>query len=386
MKRINYYMSLAIGMLLFASCASEETRPSDWLNESGEYIEGNSTYEIRLRGQETATITRAAIIGDESTAILENMGIFALARAKQGTNPAAYDIQWFNAPNANITYCIMDNVEARMESGDISWTGKYFYPITQFYNYDFYGYYPYTDDIDRNDNDVVAHYTIDGTQDLIWGRATSNEDYAYSAKYYRKYPENHPGLLAPDPVLELKHLLTRLTFTVQPGESYHQSGDYSQAEAMKVKSIEIVDAYTNLDIRVADRENIDEADWSDPDHVLRVTLRDDTKADLALKNPDGTALTLTQVPLHTDPALQVGESFMLFPATSYVIKIVLLDENDVEHISEIPLTLTFDEQNPIMFARGKSYTVNITVHGPREISLKGQLEDWEDLPGPALEL
>lgn len=383
MLNVNKIYAFVLGTLLLASCASDELKPTDGLNESSKYVEGNSTYRIRLNGRETATVSRAAILGNESTAVLDSMGIFALARTVQGTNEAAYPIQWFN-DDRNWSFCIMDNVVSEMENGNIIWKDEqaiYFYPITQFYNYDFYGYYPYTDDITRYDNSIVAHYTIDGTQDLIWGRATSNADFAYSAKYYRTY-----GNGAIDPTVDLEHLLTRLTFTIEPSESFIGSNDYTESEAMRVKSIEICDAYTNLDVLVADRENVDEADWSNPDYANRVTLRNLTTDTLALKQPDGSAIGLTQVPLHTEPALQVGESLMLFPATSYMIKVVIIDQNNIEHVSEIPLTLTLDPNDPQMFARGNSYTVRIIIHGPHAVSLKGTLVDWNDITGPTVEL
>ena len=378
MLKVKHFGAFALGMLMLASCASDDIRPADELNESLVYIEGNSSYKIHLRGHATATVTRAAIMGDESTAVLDSMGVFALAREAQGVNEAAYDdYSWFN-DERNWSFCLMDNVKATMNGGNITWDGAYFYPITLFYAYDFYGYYPYTQDVTRYDNSIVAHYTIDGTQDLIWGRATSDEDYAYSAKYYRTY-----GGSAQDPTLDLKHLLTRLTFTIQPGENYEGSGDYSQAETMKLKSIEICDVYTHLDVLVADRVGLEESDWSNADHIARLALRDEIKDTLFLHKNDTEAIDLTQVPSHEAEPLQVGESVMLYPEASYIIKVVLVDENGTEHVSEIPLTLSNGGQ---MFARGNSYKVRIIVHGPREISVKGTLTPWNELDGPTLEL
>ena len=383
--------ALALGMLLLGSCTSDDIRPADWLNESSEYIAGNSTYEVRLRGQETATLTRAAILGDSTTAVLDSMGIFALARTKQETNQAALDIQWFH-DTRNWSFCIMDNVAAKMNHGNIEWKKDtmYFYPISQFYNYDFYGYYPYTNNITRNDNSIVAHYTIDGTQDIIWGRATSTEDFAYSAKYYRTYGTN-----AKHPVVDLKHLLTRLTFTIEPGESAYGNGDYTDAEKMKVKSIQVCDTYTNLDVSVADRVNIDEADWSNPDHADRIKLRNSVKDTLMLREENGDTMNIYPVPLHEWVAnsnggkgLHVAESFMLYPSDRYMIRVVVLDEHNIPHISEIPLTLQSNlaPTNPEKFERGKSYNIKVTVHGPRAVVLKGQLEPWNEVDGPDLEL
>ena len=388
--------AFALGMLMLASCTSEDLKLTGGLNESSEYIPGNSTYEIRLRGRETATLTRAAILGDSSVAVLDSMGIFALAREKQGTNQAAYDIQWFH-DTRNWSFCIMNNVAAKMEHGNITWKEDtvFFYPISQFYHYDFYGYYPYTDDITRYDNSIVAHYTIDGTNDIIWGRATSDEDFAYSAKYYRTY-----GNLAKHPVVQLKHLLTRLTFSIEPGESAIGNGDYTDAEKMKVKSIQLCDVYTHLDVRVADRENIDEADWSNPDWYVsdydaRISTRDGLLDTLILREENHDVMSTVQVPLHdwvvntnAGKGLHVGESVMLFPDEEYMVRVVVLDEENREHVSEIPLTLqsALAPTNPEKFRRGYSYNIRVIVHGPRAIALQGQLEPWNEVDGPELEL
>lgn len=370
---------LAFGVLLLTACASEELEPTDALNESTEYVPGNSVYKVRLHAHTTATTTRAAIMGDERTAVLDNMGIFALARKTQDINEAAFPIQWFH-DNRNWSFCLLDNVAAKMQEGNITWKdagSTYYYPISQFYSYDFYGYYPYTDDLTYADNSITAHYVIDGTQDIIWGCATSDEDYAYSAKYYRTFGTN-----AVDPMLDLKHMLTRLTFTVQPGEDIEGSGSWAEAEAMRLKSIEVC-THTHLDLLVADRENLTEEEWSNPDNVARLVLRDETTDTLALVNEDGTDMKVTQIPSHTAAPLQVGESFMLFPATSYVIKVVLLDENGTEYVSEIPLTLSNAGEK---FARANSYKVRIIVHGPRAIEVKGKLTPWNEEDGPTLEL
>ncbi|MBQ8968736.1 MAG: fimbrillin family protein [Bacteroidaceae bacterium] len=367
--------TLALGMLLLASCASDDVTTTA-LNETSEYVPGNSEYPVRLHGSTAVSATtRAAVEGNETDprAVLDRMGIFSLARDKQGVNESAGDIQWWNNTH-NWSDCLMDNVLARMENGDITWEGIYFYPITQFYSYDFYGYYPYTEDLTRTNNSVTAHYTIDGTNDLIWGRATSDEDYAYSAKYYRTY-----GTSAVDPTLDLKHLLTRLVFTAEPGESYVGSGDYTEAENMQVKSIKLCDVYTNLDVLIAEFDN---AENSNPDYARRLTLRDEVTDTLSLCDETGEPFALTQVPAHTEDPLQIGESIMLYPANQYVVRVALIDANGEEHVSEIPLMLSTAGG----FLRGNSYTVRVIVHGPRAIEVKGNLTPWNDVDGPILEL
>ena len=128
--------------------------------------------------------------------------------------------------------------------------------------YEFYGYYPYAEDAHITyeasaDGDgsggprhrATVHYTIDGTQDIIWGRATLQDKYAYSARYFR---ENKDAAM---PLIGLQHMLTRLQFQVKPGEDPLNKGSvFEDAGKISVKSIKILDAHSKVDLIVADLE------------------------------------------------------------------------------------------------------------------------------------
>ena len=204
------------------------------------------------------------------------MGVFCLARGKQEKNDGAPDISWFD-PEDNYASCLMKNVKAKKEGSNVTWEGHYFYPISQFYMYEFYGYYPYAEDAHITyeasaDGDgtggprhrATVHYTIDGTQDIIWGRATLQDKYAYSAYYFRENPD------APMPEIGLQHMLTRLQFQVKPGEDPENDGNvFEDAGKVTVKSIKILDAHSKVDLN---RGRLGKARTMGEDPSKRLTL------------------------------------------------------------------------------------------------------------------
>ena len=374
-------------LVMLSGCSADETTatPEDLTPEQ------LANVEIRLSAQSqgvaSAQVTRASVEGDGD---MQGLGIFGLAREIQNVNQSPQPVTWY-AASENWSGVILDNVKANKVAGDIEWADgqRYFYPITQFYSYDFYGYYPYSEEVTHSDTDVKVQYVIDGTQDLIWGRATSDETYAYSARYFRVSGNDDKK-----PNLDLKHLLTRLVFTVVPGESYEGSGDYSMATRMTVKELEIVDVCTNLTVTVADLNNLD-MDLAD-----RIEPSNDEVGVLTLFSVDDEGNKIELVPVTptapeegaTPEPQQLGESVMLYPADRYTIRIkvdMAAYTDDVtgeeveaqEFISEVPLQLVMEGET---FKQGVSYNVKITVHGPRVISLAASLTPWEEQQGPEI--
>lgn len=387
----------AVTLLLLSGCSAEEN-----INDSDDLTGQLSDVEIQLSARDktggVSLSTRAAITSDEET--VSGIGVFGLARAKnENLNPRPDDPVWFGlSANGNETGCILDNVKSNKVGNDIVWDNPlahYYYPLTRFYAYDFYGYYPYqeTTELDYNTTtSVKANYHIDGTMDLLWGRATSTEEYAYSAQYFRRNSENN----AKKPVIPLQHLLTRLVFKAVPWESYEGSGDYKMSALMSVNEVQIVDAHTHCSVMIADKSNLD-MDLTD-----RIKLMNETTETLYLRDADGSELTPVHLPsvaeIEADPELttngvQVGESMMLYPEEEYTIRLKLtmegyFDTEKNEEVpeqvfwSEIPLILTLGETKT--FEQGKSYTVKIMVSGPRAVELQATVEDWEEEEGPTI--
>lgn len=380
------------GTLIFCGCSNTD----DLLSPNNQY-EVKEPVEIELsannRNVVSVVTTRAALL-DGADMDIPDIGIFGLARTTQDINRAPSLTTWFG-PSDNWSECILDNVKANKVGTDIKWddaSATYFYPITQFYSYDFYGYYPYqpTEDLRYEDKMVAVRYTIDGTQDLLWGRATSAEQYAYSASYFR----SSSAASAVRPNIPLNHMLTRFVFSVVPGESYEGSGDYSMAALMEIDTLQIVDAYTNLEVAIA---NLDDLNMLIRDRIYSYDGIQDTLT-LCSADVDGNKIPL--VPIHMEApepgeapvAKQLGESIMLLPQSQYTVRIVVKMDgyhDDVADIdvpeqffySEVPLRLEVAD-NP----QGVSYNVKITVNGPRDVKLSSTLVPWDVQEGPAIEL
>ncbi len=372
-------MAVAASVLMLHSCSNDEAFVTEISQETvaPEYIPGDSEVEIKLSSTNVAVVepsTRAAIIDDGD---IESLGIFCLAKDKQsGKNQQAPEINWFNEVN-NWSSCIMDNVEADKIGQDIAWKngGSYYYPISQFYTYDFYGYYPYSENLEYVDNRVSANYVLDGKTDLIWGRATSEEEGAYSAAYFR-----NPANVDKYPSLALDHLLTRLEFYITPGPLLEGGTDVAAAAKMAVKSITVKNVYTEVKMLIADYNNLDAP------IAERLEANTEVVGSLSLCDETGVPFEPTQVPATFGATLKVGESLMLYPQSIYEVEIELVNtETNEEFLTEVPLQVT----NNGTFVAGTSYKVNITVHSPREVVLRASLTPWlpaGDEDNPNIEL
>lgn len=175
MKIVNKILALS-ALVLVCSCSNEE----NIMPEPGTNGVQPSEYPIQLGGGSVVS-TRAAITGDGSDGIA-GIAVWCLAKNSMQENMAPQGIKWFDNAPEHQTCCIMKNVKANIVGSSVKWDNindRYFYPVTQFYRYEFYGNYPYTTDLIYTTTSVKANYTIDGTQDLLWGRATSDADYAW---------------------------------------------------------------------------------------------------------------------------------------------------------------------------------------------------------------
>ena len=353
------YMAMAASVTMLSACSNDDDFAG--VNEGG--VDASATPVEIVLGD--AGVTRAAILGNGD---LDEMGIFCLAKAKQEINSGASDINWFDGNTLHWSACIMNNVSAKKEEGNITWTDAskhYFYPISQFYNYDFYGYYPYDAEVDTTtQNLVVANYVIDGSQDIIWGKATSDEQYAFSAKYFRLNPA------VSKPKLSLEHLLTRLTFTAIPDEEGADEG--VSAAGMTVQKVYIKQVANKLALTVAKR---------DASGILTaeegVITPDETElVDLYLKNTDGSALTPVSL---ADGEATVGESLLLYPAEKYLLAVDFTHDAFPGEVMKTECWLEVGLQGEgKVFEKGKSYNVKLTVHGPKEITVEAELQDWVD--------
>lgn len=390
MKNSIFMLAAAASLLALGGCSSDEPV----LLPAGEGESGSADVEvittpveIRLGMPGANFVTRAAFEDDEDEF---DMGVFCLAREKQNVNNSGQDISWWDTtvdPLFSSTFCLLNNVESTKSGNNITWVDgqRRYYPFTQFYSYDFYAYYPYVDyEEEENTIDtttvgrvVVNYQSIDGKTDILWGRATSAEQYAYSAKYFRQ-----PGNQSVVPSVQLDHMLTRLKFQVVPGESFVGSGDYSAASSMVITGLKVKDVVKNVTLLVADYDR-DHANEQGSETILgtdepdRLSPTDDEVQTLELCGADGEPFAPVTVSDNPAEARQLGESFLLFPASKYVLEISLRNTNNTVFQQDHPLELISPSG---MFNAGCQYTITIEVHGPKEVNIKAQLTPWQD-PG-----
>ena len=444
MKKIGLLSAVAFASLAFVGCSESELAPArDEAGPTEITLAGGpaSLYaDVSIRNRSDR---RRAIIHGDNDEIVEtipNLGVFCLAREVQGSNPAPTQMQniqnWFqntftnpdadmdNTSVPNNMFCLIHNLkstrttrEVVAKSGkayEITWDKDTvaYYPTTLFYNYDFFAYYPYTDELRYKKNGkgqnhrVEAAVRIDGRTDVLWGRATVTDDmtewekkYAYSAKYFR---EQDSVSITTNPVVKLEHVLTRMRFLVTPGATVEGGSDIREAKDMTVEKIAICNVNSKHWMTVADLDNIDmKADMllSDPSEPVDLVLWDEEKDTVAVM----------KCPQELNDTVTMGEGIMLPPAREYKIQIVLSRpvqktiqvqdyyDNDLEkwvmkdvvvwdkelYVSESPLVMGNGGK---IFAQGKCYDIVITIHGPKQIGLGATLKEWETEQGPTFEL
>lgn len=407
---------VAFAAAAFAACSESD----DLANNGATRAEDDTPVEVKLRsGGLVKSLTKAAVnTADDGTFDDIVVGVFGLARAKQGINQEASDINWFayrgtESTEQYKTCCIVNNQESEVDgaTGEITFTGGavYYYPVTQFYRYDFYAYYPYAGatgtptlhhptmltESSLTSSKVTAQYVIDGTQDLIWGfdhrdqyvdAAYSDEIrdwvnlYSYSARWFRLVERRADCY----PNIKLQHLLTRLTFFVEPGANTEGGTDYTDAMQMQLDELYVKDVYNNINVVVANQTNMESPTVDDGE---RISPRNSSTANFYLHDAtldgEGNQQRAAAIDVPSEPSLaaQWGESIMLYPMQEYTLHIKMTRRADgVTFESEVPLKL----QNTTGFLRGHSYKVRLVVHGPESVSTTCSLEAWEEdeVPNP----
>jgi hypothetical protein len=435
MKKRWYLFALAA--LTLTACSESDEMAQD---ATAIAVEDTTPVPVQLKaGNAVSAFTKAALNTNPDGTFddIQSMGIYGLAYDRMSVNTAPAAVNWFSTAEQSETCCLIDNWEAYAnggtvdpsKKGDITFTNGNikFYPATNFYCYDFYGYYPYAQEgtsapttvdepvlrKDISNNVVKAQYVIDGTQDLIWGRAHLDDEVvyadgnssvnAYSAPWFRA-KRKQPGYVSDAdlyPSIPLKHLLTRLTFVVIPAGNVDEGTDYTEAHKVWLEALYVRNAKNNLDVIVAsqNKDNItldqakaisgndgltslDEFYNSEEQLLSRISLRNSTTADLYLHDADGSLAQRMQVPDYVDNNNQWGESIMLYPEEEYELKVVLSYDGNPENTSEVPLTIRPSVADAALhngkFGIGHSYKVVLKVSGPESVVTSCTLEAWED--------
>lgn len=205
-----------------------------------------------------------------------------------------------------------------------------------------------------NENQTLTtHFKIDGSQDLMVGKATPSkagfETSIFSAKSARG------GVI---PQLQMKHLLTRFTFEVKSNKNDN---------SMQVTKIAVKSKNTGKMI-VA---------YADESAEANLLTFEDAEAELELQQKGAASMEpLTAVTL-TNAYKKIGESLMVAPGSDEYEIIVTVSQNvgagqpaEYENVDLIKV--------PGTALAGTSYNVQITVYGLEEIEVQASLAPWEN--------
>ena len=227
-------------------------------------------------------------------------------------------------------------------------------------------------------------FTLDGSQDIMVGKATPTEDdltkCADSAKIYSAYAARR-GV---QPDIKFKHLLSRLVFSVTGGNEAACDNEHGvKVTAIKVKSKytgKLIVAYTP-DAEVTN-ELVPTEDVKDLVLMQRVT--DDTNGNnnliaLEAKNPEW------DTEAGQGKKTNIGEAILAVPADTYDLTIELSQKvkiyDDGSTTQEDTKKFSYNDVIKLtndVFKAGYSYNVNITVFGLSEIKINTTLTPWED--------
>ena len=237
---------------------------------------------------------------------------------------------------------------------------------------------------DVDNAEIKLPFTIDGTQDLLAGKATNTSNgskQGFSATTARANVV---------PNITMKHLLTRFTFEIVPG---HDNVDGLIVSEVGVKSLNkgnIIVAYNEL----TPREATDLIDWTlnaEGEEMATFMLKERV-GDVVNSEGVKTKLTdFTEVELDIDPSLnleenskKIGEAMFVKPGeTIYpmfiTFKFPVHDAvGNIVGYNEKTESLNIEKSDKTAFEVGKSYNLQIKVYGYSDIRVIATLEPWEN--------
>lgn len=365
MKRnILPYMLAAV--LLLPACSKDDNNTI--IDENGDEL-----MEVSLNATAPTinTTTKAVVDQDNWTTAGHNFGVLGLANSFNwdDTSVAAdKDIRLIDNAQSTIAAILPNGYSITLDK-------PYAYPagyITGLYkNYSFYSYYPYAT-VSYTTTTATCTYTLDGTQDILWGIAVAEDKTVgdvvykgYNARYLRKGGE--------EPNINFNHLLTRFTFKIIAGNDPENNIPPTELEVRKIIFNEIP---TNATLTIAQN------------NATGGELYCDGSDDIILKNADGTDATATTP--GTDTGVSMGESIMVPSNTTTLYKVsITIGLNETGKTNHPALAneeytsqFSIEKSDKSAFVKGDSHEVTLTVNGMRNINISATLTPWntgEDL-------
>lgn len=273
-----------VGAVVLTACSSDDLTPVlSPEEEKALVVEAGMDSDIPITlgsvGGRSSGMTRTPIESDANdlfeTPSSQYLGVSCLARGKQVDAPSYIgdDVRWSAAYATSYPYAnwmtnkpaIVKNdgtIEFRKEE-DLSAEKIWYYPFGNWYQYDFYAYYPRQASVSTIAKSSSVIINIDGRQDIIWGKASSDDEVtdlvtntnvkAYCSKYLR--------LTGNVPQFAFEHKLTQFVFYVKP-----HSGSVTQLQTngIKVTDMKMKEVYKKLKLIIASKDgNLTEGNISE---------------------------------------------------------------------------------------------------------------------------
>lgn len=408
MKKMFFFALAAAGML--TACSNEDTLGGNGeQNVSEQQIRlGVASSKVQTRGTGTVggmTDTENVWAGQTLWVYMLQKGSMDLAYYKSpavGTTAAAetevFNNKKFKAPNT------ADNTKSGLATtadGTIA-----YYPVSG--NYDFWGYRvddaavggdPVVKTVDDTGAEVEANVAtkrvvdikIDGSQDIMAGKAVPSADYVtklggYAENFYSAYAARK-GV---QPNITFNHLLTRFTFEVRAGSKATAGLPAGgNTEAVKVTGVS-VNSKTTGTLTVAytgaTKEAADLLTFTGDASPLKLQQRSATAVDnndpLVALEP--VSLTWTDENAAMGDVLKIGEALLVAPGEKEYPLTIALSQDVLQKVGEAKVTMPLEQKATIKmdgtktFEPGKSYKVTITVYGLEDIRVTATLVPWAD--------
>lgn len=420
----------AIAALSMAACTSEDVPTTEQIVTENDWISPDGQVLVQLSAEglptPTASVSRAPITGTDIK-VLDNLGVFALARGGDYTvtnTPTTPTVLLDNIWAKGQETETIDNdihVDANNEAlkrislyaaKDATNASIYYYPISAKYNYDFYGYYPYSTQVTKSASDVTVTFDISkGDVDLITGKAaaapTINDDTlfvdkgndgpiigtgsvwdGYNARYIRKikysnelaknYEEaatdNHVKVLRYVPNIKFGHRTTQLRFFVVANDK-QATEDKNATELLRVTDMVLKGVPT-------------EATWSLT--TDNITWSNSTNTVMPMNQLETSVWVNEQIkPLAEIPSTQEEKDqnqagyLMVAPQDSYQLQLkvhapVPQTGSAVPQVQDTEVTIQMknDAGTVIPFEKGKYYNVYIQLNALQEVLITAELANW----------
>jgi hypothetical protein len=433
-ERMNKYLFIlgTAVMALFAACSTddgfdaEEAARLEKEREAAILIAAISDSEVPITiGTGTRTnfgVTRAPLEPDANglftTEAGKYLGVFCLAVGKQTGAPANISalnsIDWKVEGDYRPLIVKMSNVPAKVTHNgsysDVVFLNEtdlasstetpetWFYPMNDWVRYNFYAYYPRQEVTVGNNttltfsqNQVLEkYYEIDGSQDILWGMGTSNDQsfgdaLPYCAKYFRKKTAAlGPGETIADyyPMFNFDHKLTRFDFNIKAASA--DDAAVLNAKGFKVKKMWIDNVLYRLSLVVANkndesRNGVLSMLGSAPQRKALNVKQGDADFDRFDQDGDDTADNPLDVSSTASDVSVKNVGYLMVPPTAvdnidYILKVeVEYEQNSVQKTETLEYVPTPSSNG---FLAGYKYNVNLTFYAPTEAHAYARLNGW----------